>query len=467
MPERFDLIIIGAGPGGYPAALMAAKAGKQVALVESREVGGTCLNRGCIPTKTLLHASRLYREMRDQLETIGLSCEKPDFDGKSVWEHKDQVVEGLRQGILQSLKKAKVTLFQGFGKITGPNEVAVTGKDGNIETLQGDYILIAVGSKPSGLKVPGMELNGVTDSDGILNGPGKVDGRFLIIGGGVIGMEMATVYSDFGCHVTVIEALDRILPGMDKEISQNLKMILKKRGVEIHTSSFVKEIKETKEGLLCCFEEKGAVQEALADRILVAAGRRPVTEGLFSEQMEALVEKNRGYLVADENGRTSLETVYAIGDVTGKIQLAHAATAQGCRAVEVMFGLPFSQNLNLIPSCVYTNPEIASVGLDAETAKKLGIQVKTSKYLMSMNGKSVLSMQERGFIKLVADAQTKQLLGAQLMCARATDLISAAQLAIAQCMTAKELVNIVLPHPTYCEGIGEAARELDSSYNET
>lgn len=465
MEQQYDLVVIGAGPGGYLAALKAAKLGKQVAVVEKRDLGGTCLNRGCIPTKTLLHTSGLYRKMQGA-KGIGIRCGKPQLDLPALWQHKDAVVKSLRDGIAQGFQKQKVALYQGSGRVTAPGQVEVTDEAGTVSQISAAHILIATGSGPAIPPIPGADLEGVISSDHVLDGNrlGRDESdryeRLIIIGGGVIGMEMATVYSDLGSQVTVIEAMERILPGMDKEIAQNLKMILKKRGVEIHAASLVKEIVKTERGLLCRYEEKGKMVEVEADGILISVGRRPNTEGLFAETVADRIETERGYIKVDEHYRTGLPGVYAIGDVIGKIQLAHMATAEGYHAIEHMFGLAYSQNLAVIPSCVYTDPEIASVGLTADEAKAAGIEVKTGKYIMSVNGKSVLTRQERGFIKLVAEASTGKLLGAQMMCARATDMAGELGLAIGKGLTVKDIASVVMAHPTFCEGIAEAAEEM-------
>lgn len=465
MEQQYDLIVIGAGPGGYPAALKAARLGKRVAVVEKRELGGTCLNRGCIPTKTLLHTSGLYREIGKSSE-LGIRCGTPELDAEALWKHKEEVVGSLRDGIAQSFRKQKVTLFQGIGRITAPGSVEVTGADGTVHILSAVNILIAAGSKPASPPIPGAGLEGVINSDDILdknrlgNEPEGCCRRLIVIGGGVIGMEMATVYSDLGSQVTVIEAMDRILPGMDKEISQNLKMIMKKRGVDIHASATVKEIQRTGTTLVCHYEEKGKPAEAEADGILISVGRRPDTRQLFAEELSGQVLNERGILQVDEHYQTPLPGIYAAGDAIGGVQLAHVATAEGIRAVEHMFGLPASQNLSVIPSCVYTDPEIACVGMTADEAKAAGIEAATGKYIMSVNGKSVLTRQERGFIKLVAEASTGKLLGAQLMCARATDMAGELGLAIGNGMTAKDVAAVIMAHPTFCEGIAEAAEAL-------
>lgn len=469
MEHQYDLVVIGAGPGGYLAAIKAAKLGKKVAIIEKQKLGGTCLNRGCIPTKTLLHTTGLYREIRSS-EAIGIRCQTPELDLSALWEHKDQVVRGLEDGIRQMMKKHQVTVYEGSGKIQAPGIVEVHEKDGKTETVTTAYTLIATGSKPARLPVPGADLDGIMNSDTILaehhlggNG-GTCCKHLLIVGGGVIGMEMAAVYSDLGSRVTVLEAMDRIVPGMDKEIAQNLKMIMKKRGVEIHTAARVTEFIRDGETFVCRYEEKGQPCEVKADGVLLSVGRQPDTEALFSESMQQAIRTEKGYLCVNEHFETDVPGIYAIGDVIGGIQLAHMATAEGYRAVEHMFGCSFSQNLKVIPSCVYTDPEIACAGMTAEDAKQAGIPVKTAKYMMSVNGKSVLTRQERGFIKLVADEATGKLLGAQLMCARATDMIMELVVAIVNGLTVKEVASAVAAHPTFSEGITEAAEDLQNQY---
>lgn len=482
MATAYDLIVIGAGPGGYPAALRAAELGRRTAVIECRELGGTCLNRGCIPTKTLLHATGLYRETLHASEA-GLRAESLEIDGLTLRARKNQVVETLQNGIATQFKKSKVDVYYGIGTIEGEHLVTVTPNKGagelseetsegpNAETpgnqpgapihLEAANILIATGSTPAAPPIPGSSLEGVVDSDIMLEEVNMSLKSLVIIGGGVIGMEFAQIYSDIGCQVTVLEAMDRILPGMDREIAQNLKMIGKKRNIDIHTGAMVKEILKTSDGsLLCRYEEKGGEKEAAGERVLIATGRRPNTANLFGESMKGRIAETRGCIQVDDHYRTSVSGIYAIGDVIGGIQLAHAATAEGITAVEHLFGHKPRYTAALIPSCVYTDPEIAVIGMTAEEAKEAGIEVITGKYLMSMNGKSLLSGQERGLIKLTAEKDSRQVIGAQLMCARATDMISTLELAIQNHLTVEQLAELILPHPTFCEGIGEAAFDM-------
>lgn len=458
MDKQYDLIVIGAGPGGYMAALYAAKAGKKTAVIERSFVGGTCLNCGCIPTKTYLHTTGLYREMK-KAEGAGLHADGLRVSMKELKERKDSVVESLRAGIEKQLAAAKTDVYRGTGLVCGEGLVKVIMEGGETELTAG-HILIAAGSEPSSLPIPGMDLPGVKNSAEFLEEE-SVPQRLIIIGGGVIGMEFATVYNDLGCEVTVLEAMDKLLPGMDREISQNLKMIMKKRGVDIHTGAMVSMIEGRKDGTyLCRYSEKGKEQEAAAELILSAVGRRPCGDGVFPAAVKDAVKLERGRIVVNERYETSIPGVYAVGDVIGGVCLAHVATAEAYQALSYMFPELPGKDMTVIPSCVYTDPEIACAGLTADDAKAAGLDTVTGKYIMSVNGKSVLSMQERGFLKIVAERESGRVVGAQLMCARATDMIGELELAISKRLTAGDLAAVIMPHPTYCEGISEAAEAM-------
>lgn len=452
--KEYSLVIIGAGPGGYEAAIRAAQLGLKTALVEAREVGGTCLNRGCIPTKALLHAAQLYRETRN-FDSIGLHLEGCSYDISKVHQRKNEVIGQLRSGIEQLVKANKIDLYRGKGQVAGPHSVQVTGE--GMEELNAENILIATGSKPARPPIPGLDLPNVVTSDELLFLEDRLYQELVIIGGGVIGVEFASVYNAFGCAVTIIEAMDRILPTMDKEISQNLSMILKKRGVKIHTGAKVEKLEESAPGIACVFTEKGKEQTISAQGVLVSIGRRPNTDGLFAEGFE--LEMERGRIVTDGEGRTSVPSIRAIGDVTSLIQLAHAASAQGICAVERIAGQIPNIDLATVPGCVYTDPEIAAVGITEEEAKAKGIALRKGKFLMSGNGKTLIEQGDRGFVKLLFDAQTDILLGAQLMCARATDLISELAGAVVNHLTAKQLASVIRPHPTFTEAVTEAVED--------
>ena len=454
--NQYQLIVIGAGPGGYEAAIKAAQLGLKTALVENREVGGTCLNRGCIPTKALLHAAGLYRGVQE-FESIGLSAEGVSFDVQKVHARKNEVISQLRSGIEQLISANKIDLYKGTGTITGEHDVTVKTAEGDVQ-ITSDNILIATGSKPARPPIPGLTLPNVGTSDEFLFMEDKMYKNVLIIGGGVIGVEFASVYQSFGCNVTIVEAMDRILPPMDKEISRNLDMILKKRGVKIYTGAMVSKIEESENGLACHFTQKGKEQVVEADGVLVSIGRRANTEGLFGEDFT--VEMDRGRVITDDEFKTNVPSIRAIGDVTAKIQLAHMASAQGICAVEMIAGQEPSIDLNTVPGCVYTDPEIATVGMTEDEAKAAGIAVKKGKYIMSSNGKSIIEQADRGFIKVLFDAETEVILGAQLMCCRATDLVSEFSTAIVNKMTFKDLTRVIRPHPTFTEAVTEAVESV-------
>lgn len=453
---QYDLVIIGAGPGGYEAAYEAADFGMKVALVEKDLVGGTCLNRGCVPTKTMMHSSDAYR-IATRSANIGVSAEGVKADLNRIIDRKCEVSETLRDGIMFLLKKKKVDFVAGTAKVTDGHTVEISGND-EVSELTAANIMIATGSEPATPPIPGADLPGVLDSTGLLELRGEIMKDFVIIGGGVIGIEFATIYSDLGTNVTVVEAMDRLLPNMDKELGRSLKMNFKNRGIDTHTNAMVEKIEERNGRLVCFYKEKDKVQEVEADHILVCTGRRPVTKGVFSEELEEKLLGARGFLQVDDCYRTEIPSIYGIGDAIGGTMLAHTATAEGRNAVAIMNGKEPEINMNVVAGCIYTSPEIASVGLTQDEAKEAGIDVITKKFPTSANGKTIIEELDRGFIKLVASREDHTLLGAQLMCGRATDIIGELAVAIANGLTIEEVANTIHPHPTFVEAVCEAAR---------
>lgn len=447
--------MIGAGPGGYVAAIKCAKAGLRTAIVENRRVGGTCLNRGCIPAKAMIHASSLYREMQEA-EKFGVSAERITFDYEKIVSYKEETTEKLCRGIEQLLKGNGVTILFGKGSLEQGRKVKVTGEESE-EYYDAEHVILAAGSKPVILPIPGLELPGVLTSDELFKLT-EMPESLVIIGGGVISVEFASVYANLGCKVTIVEAMPRLIPNMDKEISQNLKMILKKRGVNIHTSASVQRVEQEGELYTCVFTEKEKEVKVSARYVLCAIGRCPNTEGLFGEGAEP--EMERGRVVVDEKFQSSIEGVYAIGDLVKGLQLAHLASAQGMYVAEMLAGEEASVDLSAVPGCVYTDPEIASVGMTEDEAKEKGLEIKTGKFIMSANGKSLITKEERGFIKILAEKETDVIVGAQMMCARATDMIGELVTAIANRMTVRQLLRGMRAHPTYNEGVQEALEEL-------
>ena len=445
----WDLIVIGGGPGGYTAAIRAAQLGLRTALVERDAVGGTCLNRGCIPTKALIHAAERYEEMRE-CETFGLRAEGVTFDYPAMCARRDQVVGQLRDGVERLLKGNKVERITGTARILGPGRVQV-----GEEVLEGTNILVAVGARPALPPVPGLDLPGVLTSDDLLTGAAFYH-RLAIIGGGVIGMEFAGLYQALGAEVTVLEALDRILPTLDRELSQNLSMLMKKKGVRLCAGARVERVERGPDGLVCTYTVKDKTETVTADAVLVATGRRANTDGLCAPEADLGLE--RGAIPVDDRFQTCVPGIYAIGDaVKGSIQLAHAAAAQGINAVSMLAGKEPPMDLSVVPSCVYVRPEMASVGRTEAQCKEAGIPVKTAKYLTGSNGRSLIAGAGRGFIKVVYDGESGVILGAQLLCERATDLVGEFASAVSRGETLEDMARVIRAHPTFAEAVGEAA----------
>ena len=449
---QYDLIVIGGGPGGYPAALYAAQHGLKTALFEQRETGGTCLNRGCIPTKALLHSTEQLRELRSSSVFEGT----PQLNVGDLYAKKNSIVSSLREGITKQLAAAGAEVIKGHAVIRDGHTVVCEGTEYTAEN-----ILVAAGSVPAALKISGITLPGVIDSDRLFDDlPEHVD-RLTIIGGGVIGCEMASVFTELGSEVTLLEYQPYLLPLMDREIGRSLQPILKKRNINVQCGAEVYEIVQNDGSLECHYRVKGKEQSVLADLILVCTGRTANITDLFEKQ--DLVEADHGIIV-DESFRTSVPGIWAVGDVIrGSIKLAHAAEAQSLYAAALIAGQQPQTDPRIIPACVYTSPEIASVGMTLEQAKEQGIDAAAKKVTMNANARSMIAEAERGFIKIVYD-QSGKLIGAHLMCERASDMIAEYTTAILSGLTVGQLASAVRPHPSFCEAASQlflsAAQEL-------
>ena len=454
--DIYDLIVIGAGPGGSAAAIKAAKAGLKTLIVEKDRIGGTCLNRGCIPTKALLHSSGIYRQAKNAVD-LGVSC-NPGLDESKLAYYRDNTVNSLVEGLEASLKASGAEIVLGTAKVVSAGElvtVSVATADGSCE-YQAKYLILATGSETIIPDIPGADLDVVTDSDRLLKAT-ELPQSVVIIGGGVIGTEFASFFTDLGRKVTVIEGLPRILSGFDKEISRNAQMILKKRGADIHTGSRVTAISKAEDGSAAVvFETDGAENTVNAEAVMIAVGRR----ASFDLPEELGIEVNNGRIVTNGLSRTNVKNIYAIGDITSGPQLAHKASAQGENAVSCILAESFCIRPDIIPSCVYTDPEIACVGMTESEAESAGINVISVRALTSANAKSVITGEERGFVKLVSDRSKATLIGAQLMCANATDIISELTLAVSNGLSVDDCAKVMRAHPTYEETIGEALKLL-------
>ena len=451
--EGYDLIIIGAGPGGYVSAIRAAQLGMKPLVVEKSKIGGTCLNRGCIPTKALLHSSHLYAEAAGGVRS-GIHVDGVSYNMEEIFDRKSQVSLKLTDGVKGLFKANKVDCIEGEAQILEAGKVMV-----GEETYEADSIIIATGLVPAVPPFPGHDLQGVITSNDILEGPVIDPASITVIGGSVIGVELATFYAQLGIKVTVIEALDQLLSIVDKEFGQKLRMVFKKQGIDVYLKSAVSRIEKTDEGLTCYFETKGKEQSVTSEVVLVATGRKPDMTGLFAEGLEP--EMNGRYIKVDEKFETSIPGIYAIGDIIGGIQLAHVSSAEGAACVEKIAGVESETDLAVVPSCIYSDPEIATVGLTADQAAEAGYEVMQGKYLMPGNGKSIIEFQETGFIKVIADAATGRILGAHLMCQRASDIIGEFGTAIANGMTYNDMLKAMKPHPSFAEGVQEALEALE------
>ena len=455
----YQLIVIGAGPGGYTAALRAAKLGLHGAIVERREVGGTCLNRGCIPTKTLLHASQVYSDAAEGAR-MGVHAGNISYDMGEIFAYKRSVSDKLRQGIHALLKGAKVDVVEGTAQITAPGEVTVTAPDGAAVQYTAERILAATGSVNVRPPIPGLELPGVMTSDELLEGTDKPYESLVIIGGGVIGVEFATFYSNLGCRVTLVEGMANLLPMMDRELGQNLAQILKKKGVEVLTSAMVQSLEPAEGGLCVHLRQKDKDVAVTGEKVLCAIGRRAYFDGLFAPEMMPALNGKR--LLVDENYQTSIPGVYAIGDASSAVQLAHVAAAQGTDCVERMCGSKGTTDLRVIPSCIYSAPEIAVVGLTEAEAKEQGIPAVSGKCTLFSNARTIIEDPGRCFMKLVGRTDTREVIGAQLMCQHASDMISQISTAMVNHLTAEQLLSVMRPHPSFEEAMAEAVENLIS-----
>ena len=450
----YDLIVIGTGPGGYHAAIRAAQLGLKVAAVEAGAVGGVCLNVGCIPTKALLHAAETLEHAAKAAE-FGLVFAEPERDLAKMGKWRDKIVKKLTGGVASLLKGNGVELVKGFAKFTGPRELEVDGKK-----LEARKVIVATGSKPA--RLAGFEPDGerVLTSTEMLRVENGVPPRLLVIGGGVIGLEFASIYARLGAQVTVVEYTDQILPGSDPELVKLLARSLKKQGIAVKTATKAVGYEETKSGLRVTVEPvAGGEPETLdADKILLAVGRVPVTEGLNLEAAGVRTDE-RGFVPTNEHMETNVPGVYAIGDVTRPPMLAHKAMKEGLVAAEHAAGraAAFDQQ---IPSVVYTQPEFASVGMTEAEAEKRGLKVRVGRFPFSASGRALTLQQTEGVIKVLADAENDLLLGVHILGPGASDLIAEATLALEMAATAGDLALTVHPHPTLAENLMEAAENL-------
>ncbi len=461
MSEQYDVVIIGAGPGGYNAAIRAGQLGLKVAIIEKRDnqkLGGTCLNVGCIPSKALLHASELYEAAEKNFEGLGIKTGKVSLDLVQMLKQKDDAVEGLTKGVAFLMKKNKVETFFGAGEIIAPGKVRVNG-EAPVD-LDTKNIVIATGSEVTPL--PGVEIDEqqIVSSTGALSFP-SVPKHLVVIGGGVIGLELGSVWRRLGAKVTVVEFLDKILPTMDGEVSKQFQRILKKQGVDFKLSSKVTGAEKLKTKVKLTVEPAagGAPETIDADAVLVAIGRRPYTNGLGLEKAGVQMDK-RGFIVTD-HFKTTTPGIWAIGDCITGPMLAHKAEDDGAACVELIAGKAGHVNYDLVPNVVYTYPEVASVGKTEEELKAAGIDYKTGKFPFAANSRAKTNHETDGFVKIIADAATDRVLGAHIVGVGAGELIAEVVSVMEFGGASEDIARTCHAHPTRSEAIRQAAMGVE------
>jgi len=452
------VIIVGGGPGGYVAAIKAAQLGMQVTCVEKRgTLGGTCLNVGCIPSKALLHASHMYHDAEHNFANAGITVEGLSYDWDKVQATKDASVKGLTQGIEGLFKKNKVNYVKGEATITGTGEVTVATLDGDTEKLTAKNIIIATGSEPS--TIPGVEIDevDVVSSTGAL-ALTEVPKTMILIGGGVIGLEMGSVYARMGSKVTCVEFLDKIVPTVDHEIGKNFMQSLKKQGFTFKLQHAVKSVEKTADGLKVTVEnmKKSETVELEADIVLVATGRRPNTDNLGLEAVGVETDK-MGRVVIDDHFKTNKEGIFAIGDVVAGPMLAHKAEEEGIACVEMLAGLGGHVNYDCIPGVVYTHPEVATVGKTEEELKLAGVDYKVGKFPFAANSRARTNGDSPGLVKFLSDAETDRILGIHMVGPQVGELIAEGVLAMEYGASSEDIGRTCHAHPTLSEAFKEAA----------
>ncbi|APF36240.1 dihydrolipoamide dehydrogenase [Chelatococcus sambhunathii] len=458
----YDTIVIGTGPGGYVCAIRTAQLGQKVAVVEKRKThGGTCLNVGCIPSKALLHASHRFEEAGHAFAGMGISVAAPKLDLKQMLAFKQEGIDGNTKGVEFLLKKNKIDAFNGTGRILAPGKVEVKAEDGTVQTLETKNIVIATGSDVA--QLPGVTIDEkvVVSSTGALE-LSKVPGKLVVVGAGVIGLELGSVWRRLGAEVTVVEFLDRILPGMDGEVAKNFQRMLAKQGFAFKLGSKVTKVETGADGAKVTVEPAagGAADVIEADIVLVAIGRVPYTKGLGLDDVGIETDK-RGRIVVDAHFQTKVPGIYAIGDVIAGPMLAHKAEDEGVAVAEIIAGKAGHVNYDVIPGVVYTFPEVAAVGKTEEELKEAGIAYSVGKFPFTANGRAKVNQETDGFVKVLADATTDKVLGVHVIGAEAGEMIHEAAVLMEFGGSSEDLARTCHAHPTRSEAVKEAAMAVE------
>ncbi|MAZ15804.1 MAG: dihydrolipoyl dehydrogenase [Ahrensia sp.] len=456
----YDVIVIGSGPGGYVCAIKCAQLGLKTAIVEKRAtLGGTCLNIGCIPSKAMLHASEMFHEAETSLEKLGVKVGKPKLDIKAMLAHKDATVKSNVDGVAFLMKKNKVDWLTGTGKVLGEGKVSVTGEDGKEQEIEAKNVVIATGSDVAG--IPGVDVD--FDEKVIVSSTGalelsKVPGRLVVVGGGVIGLELGSVWKRLGAEVTVVEYLDKVLGPMDGDVSKQFQRLLEKQGIKFNLGAKVTGVKKSGKGAEVTFEPvKGGDAETIsADFVLVSTGRKPYTDSLGLEDAGVKLD-DRGRVDINDHWQTSVSGIYALGDVVKGPMLAHKAEDEGMAVAEIIAGQHGHVNFDVIPSVVYTDPEVASVGKTEEELKAAGIEYTVGKFPFSANGRARAMLAPDGFIKILADKKTDRVLGVHMLGRGVGEMIHEAAVLMEFGGSSEDLARPCHAHPTMSEAVREAA----------
>jgi len=457
MSDSYDLIVIGAGPGGYVCAIRAGQLGIDTVLVEGNKLGGTCLNIGCIPSKALLHASELFDDAGHTFGKMGIGVSPPKLDLPAMMAFKDQGVDGNVKGVDFLFRKNKIEAFHGSARIAAPGKVEVTGADGKKQTLEAKSIVIATGSDVARLKGIEIDERRIVSSTGALSLP-EVPKHLLVVGAGVIGLELGSVWRRLGAQVTVVEFLDGVLPGTDGEVRRQAQRLFEKQGMTFKLSSKVTAVDASGKRLKATIEpaKGGAAETIEADVVLVAIGRVAYTDGLGLKELGVKVDE-RGRVVVDHYYATSVPGVWAIGDAIAGPMLAHKAEEEGIAVAEILVGEAGHVNYDAIPNVIYTYPEIATVGKSEEELKAAGVAYNVGKFPFTANARAKVNLTTDGFVKIVADAKTDRVLGVHLICADAGNMIAEAVLAMEFGASAEDIARTCHAHPTLPEAVKEAA----------
>jgi dihydrolipoamide dehydrogenase len=458
--SSYDLVVIGTGPGGYVCAIKAAQLGLKTAVVEKRAtLGGTCLNIGCIPSKAMLHASEVFDHAGHQFAELGVDLETPKLNLPNMMKHKEAVIKSNVDGVAFLMKKNKIDTFTGTGSIAAAGKVTVTADDGSKQDLETKNIVIATGSDVAG--IPGVDVD--IDEKVIVSSTGaleleKVPGKMVVVGGGVIGLELGSVWSRLGADVTVVEFLDTVLGGMDKDVSKQFKKIMEKQGLKFELGAKVTEVKKADSGAMVTFEPvKGGDAKSIgADIVLIATGRKPYTDSLGLKEAGVAMD-DRGRVDIDDHFQTSVKGIYAIGDVVRGAMLAHKAEDEGVAVAEILSGQAGHVNYDVIPGVVYTQPEVASVGKTEEELKTAGIAYRSGKFPFSANGRARAMLASDGFVKVLADKATDRVLGVHIVGLSAGEMIHEAAVLMEFGGSSEDLGRTCHAHPTMSEAVKEAA----------